>query len=121
MSTQEESGQPRWAKVATPLQYLALTHRQLLFFYGSVITVGSAMQRPVLVGFALFLAGLPQLSMLLLSAVNRDALKALGQDASKNPEPQELPPAAPGAPRVDTTLEGEIVDVGAAPESDASE
>jgi hypothetical protein len=120
MSTKEEGGQARWAKVATPLQYLALTNRQLLIFYGSVITVGSAMQRPLLVGFALFLAGLPQLSMLLLSAVNRDALKALGQDASKNPELQELPPAAAGAPRLGTGLGSEVVDVGEAPESDAS-
>jgi hypothetical protein len=84
MSTnKEESGQAKWAKVTTPLQYLALTHKQLLVFYGSVITVGTVTRQPILAGIALVLAGLPQLSMLLLSVVDREALKALGQDASQ--------------------------------------
>ncbi|HEX5870535.1 MAG TPA: hypothetical protein VFY65_08975 [Longimicrobium sp.] len=82
MSTREEGGQPKWVKVTTPLQYLALTHKQLLVFYGSVITAGIVAQRPVLAGIALVLAGLPQLSMLLLSVVDREALKALGEDAN---------------------------------------
>lgn len=85
MSTNEEGtpAQTKWAKVTTPLQYLALTHKQLLVFYGSVITVGTVTQRPFLASIALVLAGLPQLSMLVLSVVDREALKALGEDASQ--------------------------------------
>lgn len=89
MSTNEKDSQARWTKVTTPLQYLALTHKQLLVFYGSVITVGTVTQRPFLAGMALVLAGLPQISMLLLSVVNRDALKALGEDASRRNAPVE--------------------------------
>lgn len=106
MSTKEEGGQPKWVNVTTPLQYLALTHKQLLVFYGSVITVGTVTQRPVLAGIALVLAGLPQLSMLLLSVIDREALKALGEDASRGiaapeggtkPEGESLPPPGPPA------------------------
>jgi hypothetical protein len=118
MSTnKEEGGQARWAKVTTPLQYLALTHKQLLVFYGSVITVGTVTRQPILAGIALVLAGLPQLSMLLLSVVDREALKALGQDASQRiavpeggakPEgeahPSQRLPATPPEPGADEPL-----------------
>jgi hypothetical protein len=85
MSTKQEGTQvqTKWANVTTPLHYLALTHKQLLVFYGSVITVGTVTQRPFLAGIALVLAGLPQLSLLLLSVVDREALAALGEDASQ--------------------------------------
>jgi hypothetical protein len=70
----------RWSGVTTPLQYLALTHRPLLAFYGTVIMIASPAHLTALVCGVLALAGLPQLWILMLSVVNRDALVALGQD-----------------------------------------
>lgn len=98
MSTKQNQGAS--PKVTTPLQYLALTNRQLLIFYGSVITVGSATQKPFLVVLALLLAGLPQVSMLLLSVLDREALKALGEDASK---PTEVPATSSDAIELSAT------------------
>lgn len=101
MSRKEDGNDTKWAKVRTPLQYLALTHRQLLIFYGSVITAGSVTNRPFLVTIALVLAGVPQLAMLLLSVVDRKALKALGEEVTQQRElPQQgmhaaLPDAIP--------------------------
>lgn len=84
MSTKEEGSQVEWTKVRTPLQYLALTHPKSLIIYGSVITAGSVTNRPYLVVIALVLAGLPQLAMLMLSVVDRKALKALGEDVTQH-------------------------------------
>jgi hypothetical protein len=97
----EDEKRPRWLRVKTPLQYLALTHRQLLVFYGSVITLGTVTRSSVLIAVPLVLAGLPQLSILLLSVVDRQALKALSEDVRnrrlRRPRRRGRKPIASGA------------------------
>jgi hypothetical protein len=90
METTTDGQRPGTSDVKTVLQYLVRTHRQLLVFYGSAFTVGSATNRPLIAGAALVMAGLPHLCMIVLAVVDRDALKALGSDYSQ-PGPDQQP------------------------------
>lgn len=104
MSEQRDRKPRSPLEVKTALQYFAHTNVQLGVICGSAMTYGAATNRTVIVVVASVLAALPTVSIIVLSVMDRDALRALMGDFG-GPGETEPGPAADAKDERGTALD----------------